>query len=96
MNLKGFNYRIANHALKNFSESEKYSRLKFTQKSLNLEMKKLIFMDESSFQTKKHGRYVNRKPSCQPKADGIKERYCQTVHAWLAISENGVVCYKVR
>jgi hypothetical protein len=49
--------------LKNFSESEKYSRLKFTQKSLNLEMKKLIFMDESSFQMKKHGRYVNRKPS---------------------------------
>ena len=59
-------------------------------------MKKLIFMDESSFQTKKHGRYVNRKPSCLPKAAGIKERYCQTVHAWLAISENGVVCYKVK
>ncbi len=35
-------------------------------------------------------------PSCLPKAAGIKERYCQTVHAWLAISENGVVCYKVR
>jgi hypothetical protein len=81
--------------LKDFSESERYSRLKFAQNSLNLEIKKLIFMDESSFQTKKHGRYINRKPSSLPKAAGIKERYCQTVNVWLAISENGVVCYKV-
>jgi hypothetical protein len=43
LNLKEHNYRKANHALKNFSEFEKYSRLKFAQKSLNLEMKKLIF-----------------------------------------------------
>jgi hypothetical protein len=34
-------------------------------------MKKLIFMDESSFQMKKHGRCVNRKPSWLPKAAGI-------------------------
>ena len=52
-------------------------------------------MDESSFQTKKYGNYVNRRPSSRPKAAGIKERFCQTVHVWWAISENGVVCYKV-
>jgi hypothetical protein len=81
--------------LKNFTDAEKNIRLKFAQKSLNLDLRKLIFMDESSFQTKRSGLSVNRKPSSLPKHSGIKERFCQTVHVWCAISEKGVVCFKV-
>ena len=74
---------------------EKNIRLQFARNSINLDLKKLIFMDESSFQTKRYSTYVNRKPSSCPKHSGIKERYCQTVHVWCAISDQGVVCFKV-
>ena len=62
---------------------------------LNYNVKKLIFMDESSFQTKRCGLYVNRKPSSYPKHSGVKQRFCQTVHVWCALSDDGIVCYKV-
>ena len=81
--------------MKQFDEFEKNMRLNFALRSLNLDLKKLIFMDESSFQTKKYGTYVNRRPSSSPKYSGIKERFSQTVHVWGAISESGVVCFKV-
>ena len=51
-------------------------------------------MDESSFQAKRCGMYVNRKPSSLPKHSGMKERFCQSVHVWCAISESGVICFK--
>jgi hypothetical protein len=58
-------------------------------------MNKRIFVDESTFQTKKYGNHVNRKPYARPKHSGIKETFCQKVHVWCAISSCGIVCYKV-